>query len=297
MRLRLIGAAGAASALAITLMLSVPSAQGAPAHMLLAQPSPRPTLVPTATPQATALPTALPPTARPAQPAKEEKSEPAPQTGRITGTIIDLTTGAPVPNVKIDLGGVLAVSDVSGNYDMWLPSGSYEVGLMLSDDQGIAAQAVQAVEIAPSGTTVLHLSFRSPTAPTAAPAPEATAAPTAAPTEAPTAEVLAKPAVAPAEEAAGVASNDTPERLPVTGADDDGIARWLPLGLMLLFAGLVLGLRPVRLALLPASVNACYDDGAALLVALLTASPRKHHPRSRGRSDKALLDRLLSRDK
>ena len=46
--------------------------------------------------------------------------------GHITGTIIDLSSGAPSAGVAVSVGGALVWSDANGNYDHWLPIGTYD---------------------------------------------------------------------------------------------------------------------------------------------------------------------------
>jgi hypothetical protein len=204
-------------------------AQGAAPTRPLAQPSPRPTLMPTAIPTAIpALPTATPVVTSSAP--KSRTNGNASAAGRITGTIIDLTSGAPMPGITVDLGGLQVTSDANGNYDHWLPSGSYLVALMLAPDRGTPAQAPQMVEMQPDKTVVLHLSFRSPPPPTSTPQ-SATAATT---------------------HTAGAGTASKPTRLPVTGEQPSSIWLWLVLGMMLLVMGGALELKGVwPKALLP----------------------------------------------
>ena len=127
------------------------------------QPPPRPTLTP------------APPTAIPHHTDKSD-STPVP-TGRITGTVIDLTTGAPAPGIAVKVGEVTVQTDANGNYDRaGLAPGSYPVALELAAGQGVADQGAITVELAAGATVVQHLAFRSPvpvtpTAPTASAPP------------------------------------------------------------------------------------------------------------------------------
>lgn len=133
----------------------------------------------------------------------DDASAPA---GRITGTVIDSTTGAPAPGVTVSVGDVAVVSDANGNYDRsGLAAGAYPVSLVLSAAQGVAEQGVITVTLADGATVVQHLRFRSPVAAT---------------------PVAATPAPAPAT-------------LPATGGGDG--ASWMLLAgaLMILAAGLV----------------------------------------------------------
>jgi len=129
-----------------------------------AQP-PRPTIQPTAT--------AVPPTPLPATPKPKDNDSdddtPVPP-GRITGTVIDLTSGAPVPGIAVMVGDVRVVSDANGNYDRnGLPPGSYTVTLVLAEGQGTPAQAPITIDLAAGATVVQHLGFRSPAPAVAAP--------------------------------------------------------------------------------------------------------------------------------
>src|SRR5262245_41867470 len=92
----------------------------------LLAPSPRPTLAPTARPHGGSKGGGL---------------------GRITGTIIDLTTGAPTSGIKVNIGGTIVSSDANGNYDLWVASGPYAVALVLAANQGEAAQGQQMVDV------------------------------------------------------------------------------------------------------------------------------------------------------
>ena len=92
--------------------------------------------------------------------------------GHITGTVIDLSSGAPSAGVAVRVGDALVWSDANGNYDHWLPVGTYTVTLALADGQGTPAQDVVSVAVLADAATVQHLGFRdlqpAPAAPTAA---------------------------------------------------------------------------------------------------------------------------------
>lgn len=138
------------------------------------------------------------PTAIPTAPERERPT--AVPAGRITGTVIDQTSGAPVAGVAVRVGNTTVISDANGNYDRnALPEGEYEVALVLAPDQGAAAQGVVTVQLATDATVVQHLFFRS----------LAVAAPAAEP---------------------------VPAALPATGAST-GTAWALPIALLLLAAG------------------------------------------------------------
>lgn len=134
---------------------------------------PRPTL----TPQPV-VPTPPPPPPPPASdPAPPPSATPLPS-GRITGTVIDLTTGAPVAGVTVQVGTWLVSSDAAGNYNVEpLPAGIYTVELLPTTEQGVAAQGTLTLELLPGATIVQHLHLRSalpllPSEPTPTPAPE-----------------------------------------------------------------------------------------------------------------------------
>lgn len=145
-----------------------------------AQP-PRPTVPPTATavpPVSTETPA---PVATPRSSGGSSKSEPA--TGRLTGTVIDQTTGAPVAGVSVTIGEYTVVTDANGNYDFpEVPAGNYLLALAPTEQQGVAAQEPIAVTVVGGETLVQHLALVSPVAPTAVvPAEPEAPAPTAAP--------------------------------------------------------------------------------------------------------------------
>jgi hypothetical protein len=80
--------------------------------------------------------------------------------GRITGTVINQTTGAPMPGVTVRVGSVYVVSDANGNYEVTgLPAGTYEVELILTPEQGIPAQPILWVAVPENGSVVQNLFF------------------------------------------------------------------------------------------------------------------------------------------
>jgi hypothetical protein len=110
------------------------------------QPPPRPTLTP------------VPPT-----PARHSdgSSPTAVPAGRITGTVIDQTTGAPAPNIVVAVGDQTRLTDANGNYDRsGLPAGDYSVALRLAPEQGVAGQQPIVVTLVSGATIVQHLVFR-----------------------------------------------------------------------------------------------------------------------------------------
>ena len=59
--------------------------------------------------------------------------------GHIAGTVIDLNNGAPRANIAVQVGSYTLMTDENGNYDRWLPAGTYTVTLMLDTSSGMAA--------------------------------------------------------------------------------------------------------------------------------------------------------------
>jgi len=205
-------------------------------------------------------------------------SDPTPTpmpSGRITGTVIDRSTGAPVPGVEVSVGGVIVRTDANGNYERTgLRPGTYMVKLWLSPDEGTPLQEPQMVVlVGQTANVIVHLFFT----PAGAPAPMPTAvsvggsqlpvpnqsvaagaarytAAEAAP-EVPVAQAAATAPEAPvarssrtASEAAAVQANEVarvPSRLPNTGAGNQGelIWLWLMLGTGMLIAGALLQMK------------------------------------------------------
>jgi hypothetical protein len=213
--------------------------------------------------------------------------------GHITGTVIDLSSSAPSAGVAVSVGGALVWSDANGNYDHWLPVGTYTVTLALADGQGTPAQDVLNVPVLADVATVQHLNFRGQ--------PPASAAPTAAAAL----PVAAQPAVAiptaVAENApatAGGAPVVLPKRLPVTSESGSAAWLWLTFGVVLLLAGGLVGFGPVLGGRSPALVLRTYAANSALLRTLLTApvqAARPASPRAAQASDD-LLAALLTVD-
>jgi len=192
--------------------------------------------------------------------------------GRITGTVIDQSTGAPAPDVEVSVGGVIVRTDANGNYERTrLRPGTYKVKLWLSPDEGTPLQEPQMVVlVGQTANVVVHLFFT----PAGAPAPTPTAAPVdASELPAPDQSVAAGAArytaaeaapEAPAAqaapeaqssrtvpEAAAAQANDVarvPGRLPNTGTGNQGelIWLWLMLGTGMLIAGALLQMKTSR---------------------------------------------------
>ncbi|MBX0326557.1 carboxypeptidase-like regulatory domain-containing protein [Oscillochloris sp. ZM17-4] len=208
-------------------MLPSPAAVSAQAT----QPSPRPTLQPTPDfNQRDSKPTAVIP-------------------GRLTGTIIDLRTGAPAAGIAVVVGGQTVYSDSNGNYDIWLTSGYYRLELEPTSSQGTSIQPAQAIAVGPGDTVVIHLFFTSP-APTEG--IEAVVPPVIEPTPTAAPQVALPPSLPDTSVAHSVAvatpaeSLSAPESLPNTAATA-GLGNpgtWILVGALLLGVGLVIQLAP-----------------------------------------------------
>jgi hypothetical protein len=212
--------------------------------------------------------------------------------GRITGTIIDLTTGAPTSGIKVNVGGVVVSSDANGNYDLWVAAGPYSVALVLDANQGEAAQGQQMVDVGAGATVIVHLSFRSllPATPVVANSVPAVAIePTAAP--------------APLASRSGGAATrpHASPRLPRTADDSDRSWSWVALGAVLLMGGIALELGRKRLQVQFANVAAQAArfvpgyENARLLAALLARGTNEAKP-ARAAENDMLLAALLTTD-
>lgn len=207
----------------LMMMLGImPGAGAALAGPAQQEPSPRPPLDSTVVPTPDrSIPTATP-TFR----------------GRITGTVIDLTTGLPTPGVTVRVGDGAAITDANGNYErVNLAPGGYVIELALGDRPGTPEQGPVTVNLAPNGLVIQHLFFRSaPAAPaTAVVVPTATLEPV----------VVEPPPVA--IEPPPVAVEPLPVQLPITAAPDQGVSPlvWLLLGAALVALGGMVQLQSV----------------------------------------------------
>jgi hypothetical protein len=256
----------ACGALALFAGLSSLASMGVTPALAQVGPSPRPTLPPTPPPDSRERRTAI--------------GDAGPM-GHITGTVIDLSSGAPVPGVNVLVGVETVPTDSNGNYDHWVPAGVISVTLTLAQGQGTPAQEMLMVEVRAGETTVQHLGFRSSPAqaPTSTVLPAATPMPVAPPAETAAPVVAMAPSVAMAPA--------SPARLPVTSATAESAAwLWIMVGAGLLLGGsLILSRRP-RPAYRPAPAD-------ALLTQLLTVVPAP--ARTRAANDEELLARLLER--
>lgn len=83
--------------------------------------------------------------------------------GRITGTVIDLRTGAPAAAVAVSVGGVIVYTDANGNYDRpGLARGRYYLTLVMGTAQGTPSSPPIQLYLDEGQTVIQHLSFVSP---------------------------------------------------------------------------------------------------------------------------------------
>lgn len=185
----------------------------------------------------------LQPSPRPPLPEDRGGSDPTPvPPGAITGTVIDLTTGAPASGVNVNVEGVIVTTDSNGNYERNnLPVGTYTVNLEL-DGRGVPAQRALQIEVGGGDRVVVHLFFYSQLTPTPMPptaTPPAAMAPTSTPLPPPPSSGQVPP------ELPETSRNQLPSTLPVTAGG--AYASPLPviaLGSLLLVFGLVLQIWP-----------------------------------------------------
>jgi hypothetical protein len=157
--------------------------------------------------------------------------EPTPiPAGRITGTVIDLRTGAPQASAQVAVGAHTVTSDANGNYDIWVEAGLYPVALQLADSQGVPALGAQDAMVWGNDVVTLHLFFTSP-----APA-------VATPTPAPVVQPVEQPVALPAPDAAAA-----PASLPQTSGEARAAEALLLAGFTLLMLGALLAMLPRRM--------------------------------------------------
>jgi hypothetical protein len=214
----------------------------------------------------------------------DSSSHRAPATGHVTGTIIDAATGAPMPGITVNVGGVTVTSDANGNYDHWMTVGTYTVGLVLASQQGADLQGPQTVEIRAGATTIQHLYFRSQVAPLAA---------------TPTVAVIQAAApVGSLPSTGGPRTNTTagkspalqPRHLPRTSIPADSSWMWFTLGAGLVLVGTLIGWSGRTSTRRPIAHQAAAAPQAddTLLLALLAA-----HNQRPSHGDDTLLATLL----
>jgi LPXTG-motif cell wall-anchored protein len=136
-----------------------------------------------------------------------------PRLGRIVGTVIDLTTGAPVAGMTVRINDQELLTDTNGNYGREnLMPGTYVVELIVPPERGTSVQGAIPITLPEGETARQDLAFRSP-ARVAAPEPSGDAAPV-----------------------------PPPATLPATGASNE--APWMAvLGMILLAGGVLIARR------------------------------------------------------
>jgi hypothetical protein len=189
------------------------------------EPSPRPPLQPTAETDNGNKPTAV-------------------ILSRLTGTVIDLRTGAPTSGIAVEVDDQIIYSDANGNYSISLPSGFYRLELKPTSSQGTSIQPAQRVALGLGDTVVVHLFFTS-LAPTTVVqvVPTEVIAPT--PTVAPP---VALPPSLPDTSVAHHTSASAPQSLPNTAAPT-GMGSpdmWLLFGALMLGLGAMIQFAPRR---------------------------------------------------
>ncbi len=151
------------------------------------------------------------PTLTPVVASEEPRREP--RLGRIVGTVIDLTTGAPVAGMTVRINDQELLTDTNGNYGREnLMPGTYVVELIVPPERGTSVQGAIPITLPEGETARQDLAFRSP-ARVAAPEPSGDAAPV-----------------------------PPPATLPATGASNE--APWMAvLGMILLAGGVLIARR------------------------------------------------------
>ena len=108
---------------------------------------PRPTLTPVIVPE---------------EPRSEEP-RPTPRLGRIVGTVIDLTTGAPTAGMTVRINDQTTITDSNGNYGIENPApGTYSVELIVPPERGTSVQGAILITLLEGETARQDLAFRSP---------------------------------------------------------------------------------------------------------------------------------------
>ncbi|MFQ3632236.1 carboxypeptidase-like regulatory domain-containing protein [Roseiflexus sp.] len=141
-----------------------------------------------------------------------EEPQRVPRPGRIVGTVIDLTSGAPASGLIVRINNEELITDANGNYGRDnLAPGTYAVELIVPLERGVPAQSVITI-ILPEGETARQdLAFRRLPAATSTIDPSGAEMPTS-----------------------------PPAALPSTGALDDMASRALIIGMVMAAGGLLL---------------------------------------------------------
>lgn len=180
--------------------------------------------------------------------------------GHIGGTVIDVVSSAPVPGIPVRVGDNVVITDQDGNYGIWVSPGTYLVNVAPAPEQGTIVDGPATVVVEPETPVIQHLRV-------ALPVPDVKAA-------------------EPTVEEVPVAA---PRRLPRTNDAADVTWLWVSFGILLIGAGVVLGMLPAgRRALATSAAGIAQLSNQALLQRLLSERPAK-----RSAQDDALLRELL----
>jgi hypothetical protein len=179
--------------------------------------------------------------------------------GHIGGTVIDIVSSAPVPGMPVRVGDNVVITDRDGNYGIWVSPGTYLVNVSPAPEQGAVVDGPATVVVEPETPVIQHLRV-------ALPVPDIKAA---------------EPAVeAPVE---------APRRLPRTNDAADVAWLWVSSGILLIGAGIALGMLPAgRRALATSAAGIAHLSNQALLQKLLS-----ERLATRSAQDDALLRELL----
>ncbi len=176
--------------------------------------------------------------------------------GHIGGTVIDVVSSAPVPGMPVRVGDNVVITDQDGNYGIWVSPGTYLVNVAPAPGGGTIVDRPATVVVEPETPVIQHLRV-------ALPVPEVKAA---------------EPVV-----------EEAPRRLPRTNDAADVTWVWVSFGILLIGAGVVLGMLPAgRRALATSAAGIAQLSNQALLQKLLSERPAK-----RSAQDDALLRELL----
>lgn len=185
--------------------------------------------------------------------------------GHIGGTVIDVISSAPVPGMPVRIGDNVVITDQNGNYGIWVSPGTYLVNVAPAPGQGTIVDGPATVVVQPETPVIQHLRV-------ALPIPEVKAAEPAV--------VEAAPVEAPVE---------APRRLPRTNDAADVTWVWVSFGILLIGAGVVLGMLPAgRRALATSAAGIAHLSNQALLQKLLS-----ERLTTRSAPDDELLKKLL----
>lgn len=180
--------------------------------------------------------------------------------GHIGGTVIDVVSSAPVPGMPVRVGDNIVFTDQDGNYGIWVSPGTYLVNVAPAPEQGAVVDGPATVVVEPETPVIQHLRVALPV-----------------------------PDVKAAEPAVEEVPVEAPRRLPRTNDAADVTWVWVSFGILLIGAGVVLGMLPAgRRVLSTSAAGIAQMSNQAFLQKLLSERPAK-----RSTQDDALLRELL----